>query len=392
MAPGRGRPDHRIGDFRRPARLRGEIELADRPLSYDVSYSRSWSSIEQQYETLIRDRTERAIVGLGGPNCSPNGTESFNFLGHPAFAPLGGLFDIVFPGYILNTRETMSLALTSSNHGQDGCEFFNPYLTALSNPELANSPELIDWMTASDILRADKRNKLTVFDAVVSGELFEMTGGMAQFAAGYQYRQRNASGIAPDINLPGLRVITGYDDNSTRASLVNPLPLLDDRPNAYVDGITNNLECSNCIFNFDDERNIQAVFLELSLPFAENVESQVALRWEDYGGNIGSQVSPKVALSWRPVDELLLRGSFSQSFRAPNIGVVNQAFEASSTSVLDPIRNQDVRAGLLPATNENAQSNSSFTVGAPNPDLGNENADTYSVASNGRRMVPSTAC
>jgi len=359
--------------------LRGEISLADRPLSYDVSYSRSWSSVEQQYETLIRDRTERAIVGLGGPNCTPNGTENFNFLGHPSFAPLGGLFDIVFPGYILNTRETMSLALTSSNHGQDGCEFFNPYLTALSNPALANSPELIDWMTAREILRADKRNKLTVFDAVVSGELFEMTGGTAQFAAGYQYRERNAAGIAPDINLPGLRVITGYDDNGTRASPVNPFPLADDRPNAYADGITNNLECSNCIFNFDDERNIQAVFLELSLPFAENVESQLALRWEDYGGNIGSQVSPKIALSWRPVEELLLRSSFSQSFRAPNIGVVNQAFEASSTSVLDPIRNQDVRAGLLPATNENAQSNSSFTVGAPNPDLGNENADTYSA-------------
>lgn len=359
--------------------LRGEIEFADRPLSYDVSYSRSWSSIEQQYETLIRDRTERAIVGLGGPDCTPNGTENFNFLGFPAFAPLAGLFDIVFPGYILNTRETMSLALTSSNHGQGGCQFFNPYLTSLANPNLANSPELIDWMTADDILRADKQNKLTVFDAVVSGELFEMTGGTAQFAAGYQHRRRNASGIAPEINLPGLRVITGYDDNGTQASFVNPLPLLDDRPIAWEDGITNNLECSNCIFNFDDERSIQAVFLELSLPFAENVESQVALRYEDYGGNIGSQVSPKLAISWRPVEELLLRTSYSQSFRAPNIGVVNQAFEAFGTSVLDPIRNQDVRAGLLPATNEHAQSNGSFTVGAPNPDLGNENADTYSA-------------
>lgn len=359
--------------------LRGEIEFADRPLSYDVSYSRSWSSIEQQYETLIRDRTERAIVGLGGPDCTPNGTENFNFLGYPAFAPLAGLFDIVFPNYILNTRETMSLALTSSNHGQDGCQFFNPYLTSLSNPELANSPELIDWMTASDILRADKQNKLTVFDAVVSGELFEMTGGAAQFAVGYQHRRRNASGIAPEINLPGLRVITAYDDNGTQASFVNPLPLLDDRPIAYADEITNNLECANCIFNFDDERSIQAVFLELSLPFADNVESQVALRWEDYGGNIGSQISPKFAISWRPVEELLLRTSYSQSFRAPNIGVVNQAFEAFGTSVLDPIRNQDVRAGLLPATNENAQSNNSFTVGAPNPDLGNENADTLSA-------------
>ncbi|MEX2489033.1 MAG: TonB-dependent receptor, partial [Pseudomonadales bacterium] len=84
-------------------------------------------------------------------------------------------------------------------------------------------------------------------------------------------------------------------------------------------------------------------------------------------------------MSWRPVEDLLLRASWSQSFRAPNIGVVNQAFEAFGTNVLDPIRNQDVRAGLLPATNANGISNFSFTVGAPNPNLGTENADTYNV-------------
>ena len=56
------------------------------------------------------------------------------------------------------------------------------------------------------INRADKRNQLLVFDAVVSGEMFEMTGGTAQFAAGIQRRERDASGIAPEINLPGLSV------------------------------------------------------------------------------------------------------------------------------------------------------------------------------------------
>jgi outer membrane receptor protein involved in Fe transport len=348
--------------------LRGDFEWGDRAMTYDVSYSVSQSSVEQQYETLIRDRTELALYGLGGPNCTPDGTPNFNFLTVPGFGALGGLFDIVFPNYILNTRENWSLALTSTNHGQGGCEFFNPYLTSLTNPDLATSQELIDWISATDILRADKRNELAVFDAVVTGELFEMAGGTAQFAAGYQHRSRRATGKAPDINLPGLTLITGYD---------SPTPF--GVPNQFATEITNNLECANCIFNFEDERDIDAVFLEFSLPFAANVESQVALRWEDYGGNIGSDVSPKVALSWRPVDELLLRGSYSRSFRAPNISVVNQAFEAFGTTILDPLRNQDVRAGLLPATNENAQNNGSFTVGKPNPLLGSETADTYST-------------
>ncbi len=348
--------------------LRGDFNWGERAMTYDVTYSLSQSSIEQEYETLIRDRTELALYGLGGENCTPNGSTDVNFLGVPGFGALSGLFDIVFPNYILNTREGWSQALTSTNHGQGGCEFYNPYLTSLTDPSLANSQELIDWITAKNLLRADKRNELEVFDAVITGELFEMTGGTAQFATGYQRRERRATGRAPDLHFPGLTVITGY---------ASPSPFAP--PSEYATEITNNLECANCIFNFADERDIDAVFLELSLPFAENVETQIALRWEDYGGNIGSDVSPKIALSWRPIDELLLRASFSESFRAPNIGVVNQAFEAFGTTLLDPLRNQDVRAGLLPATNENAQNNFSFTVGQPNPYLDPEKADTYNV-------------
>ena len=77
--------------------------------------------------------------------------------------------------------------------------------------------------------------------------------------------------------------------------------------------------------------------------------SQVALRYEDYE-DIGSALSPKVAASWRPVEELLLRASWSESFRAPNIGVVNQAFEANATSIQDPLRNQRVRAPIPAGT------------------------------------------
>jgi iron complex outermembrane recepter protein len=151
--------------------------------------------------------------------------------------------------------------------------------------------------------------------------------------------------------------------------------------------ISNNLECANCIFNFDHSRSVTALFLELSIPFARNVETQFALRYEDYGGNIGSDISPKLALSWRPVDDLLLRGSYSQSFRAPNIGVIFESFEAFQTQVQDPISNQQVRAGLLPPTVENGQLETTFTLGAPNPNLASESANTYSL---GFQWTPST--
>ena len=353
------------------AGFRGDFEGFGRDLEYDLSVAWSESSIEQEVSTLMRDRTELAINGLGGPNCTPNGRDDINFMALPDFAPLAGIFDLVFPNYVLNTLDTSSQALTSTNHGRDGCQFFNPYLSALSDPNLANSAELVDWMDTR-ILRADKRNQLFVIDAIVNGDIGEMAGGTAAFATGFQYRQRNASGRAPEINLPGLSPIKSH-----AAGLPFPQSLFAPVTERYSE-ITNNLECANCIFNFNDQRDIRSVFVELSLPWAENVETQVALRYEDYE-DIGSALSPKVALSWRPVEELLLRASWSESFRAPNIGVVNQAFEANGTSIQDPLRNQGVRAGLLPAIDANAVQNSSYTRGAPNPDLDPEYADTFNI-------------
>ncbi|MCG8414699.1 MAG: TonB-dependent receptor plug domain-containing protein, partial [Pseudomonadales bacterium] len=70
------------------AGFRGEFEIADRPIGYDISASWSYSSVEQNYLTLQRDRTELALQGLGGPNCVPNGVPDFDFT-NPAVDPFG---------------------------------------------------------------------------------------------------------------------------------------------------------------------------------------------------------------------------------------------------------------------------------------------------------------
>jgi outer membrane receptor protein involved in Fe transport len=121
------------------------------------------------------------------------------------------------------------------------------------------------------------------------------------------------------------------------------------------------------------------VFGELSLPFWDNVETQIALRFEDYGGQIGSELSPKVAMSWRPIDTLLVRGSYSESFRAPNIAIIEQGLESGSITFRDPISNQAVRAGLLPPIDANAEPEQTYTLGGPAPDVGNEYANTYGI-------------
>ncbi len=356
------------------AGLRGDFDFKERDWNYDVGVSWSASSNEQSYTVHNRRNTELAANGLGGPNCTPNGVSDFDFAGQPG--PFGGAVpqawdffnagytQTFFPGYVLTTRESLSLGLTSNNQGQGGCEFYNPFLTQFTDPSVGNSPELLDWMTER-VLRADKRNKLLVFDALVGGELMELAGGTAAVAFGLQYRERNTKSRAPALNDPGLpNSILGYDAAGV--------------PNEFHD-VENNYECSSCIFNFDNTRDTRALFMELSLPFMDNVETQIAVRYEDYGGNIGSEVSPKIAMSWRPIESLIVRGSFSQSFRAPNIDIIEQGLEASSILFRDPISNQKVRAGLIPATAANGEVEQTFTLGGPAPNVGNEYADTFSA-------------
>ncbi len=361
------------------AGLRGEFTaFDDKRYSYDLSYSWSGTSFEQSYRSFQRDRAELAVNGLGGPNCTPNGISTFNFRDEPGpaggalptmwnvsnYAYYNGYTQTFFPGFVFTTRESISQALTSNNHGRDGCMFYNPFLTSMTNPALANDPALMEWMNPV-IKRADKRNKLGVVDAVLTGEMFDMRGGMAQFAVGGQYRMQNNKSIAPVQNLPGIP-----------AAILTYAP--GGPPNSWH-YVSNNFECSMCAFNYNNDRNVKAVFTELSLPFWENVESQIALRYEDYGGRIGGELTPKVALSWRPMETLLLRASYSQSFRAPNVGIVEEGLESSSNTFRDPLRNQAVRAGLLPVSNDHALPNFTYTLGGPAPYVGNEYADTYST-------------
>ncbi len=367
--------------------LRGEWELGDRILEWDVGYSVGYSSVETKRRDFNRMNIHMAGVGLGGPDCVPNGRPDFDFLSFNDgrrnawnIYQNTSIFDYVFEGYYVQPHEPISYGLTSTNQGKGDCQFYNPFLTALVDPNVANSPELMDWLTEVTAMK-DKRNTQGVFDAMVTGDLFEVRGGMAAFAAGYQRRERTATSHGSNLNLPGLaNAIQGYDHTQILSG-TGPgtgIAAITGVPNEFG-YVSNNMGGASNSLEYDLERDVDAVFVELSVPFWENVESQFALRYEDYGDNVGSEVSPKIALSWRPIETLLVRGSWSQSFRAPNLGIIGAGLDASSATYLDPLNAQEVRAGLLPATNENATLEQTFTLGGPAPDVGNEYADTYSM-------------
>ncbi|WP_269792101.1 TonB-dependent receptor [Stenotrophomonas sp. Iso1] len=82
--------------------------------------------------------------------------------------------------------------------------------------------------------------------------------------------------------------------------------------------------------------DLDEVYLELNIPvlsdmpFAKELSFNVASRYSDYS-NFGDTINSKFGFVWRPMSELLVRGTYAQGFRAPTIddlyGGINSSFE-----------------------------------------------------------------
>ncbi len=76
----------------------------------------------------------------------------------------------------------------------------------------------------------------------------------------------------------------------------------------------------------------KSVFAEMVLPILEDLEADIAVRYDQYS-DFGSTVNPKVSFAYRPTDDLLLRASYGEGFRAPNMddlyGNRSQSFDSA---------------------------------------------------------------
>ena len=168
--------------------------------------------------------------------------------------------------------------------------FFNPFSTAIT-AGAGDNASLLDFIIDTQV--RDYTSDLTVIEGFVSQELFDLPAGPVAVAVGAQYRDNDLRQDIDDLSL-----------NDGFAFLVG--------------GRT-----------FDGSQDVFGIFGEVSVPIADWIDLQLALRHERYGEDEGgSTTDPKIALLVRPNDQLSLRGSFSTSFRAPS---VFQQFGESTT-------------------------------------------------------------
>jgi outer membrane receptor protein involved in Fe transport len=257
---------------------------------FDTSVSYSSNNVTESSPTVIQQRFANAINGLGGPSCDP----------------------------------------ATGAPGVGNCMWFNPFASRFNDPALMNDPAVEQFMRSSNDL--DQTAELLVFDAVVSGDLFDMSAGTVRGAFGLQYRDESL-----DVNrnleatIPGTFVFVGG-------------------------GI-----------EIDQSQDVYALFGELAIPLAENVEAQLAVRYEDYGSGIGNTTDPKLAVLWSINDFFSVRGSASTTFRSPTL---HQRFNQETNLI--PLADVP-KGGGTPATGFRAADT------AGNPNLEPESATTYNL-------------
>jgi iron complex outermembrane recepter protein len=118
------------------------------------------------------------------------------------------------------------------------------------------------------------------------------------------------------------------------------------------------------------DRNVTAVYLETLIPVLDEVELSIAGRYDKYS-DFGSAFSPKASVRYQPLDNLMFRTSWSQSFRAPSLQDLYAANADSADWAKDYVYCQN--NGISAADCPNQQYT---TVRTSNEELKEETANT----------------
>ena len=177
-------------------------------------------------------------------------------------------------------------------------------------------------------------NSIMTVEGQLSGQLLKLPAGSIDFASGASYREET-------FEQPGSSVDAERDVVAIYGEVLVPL-----------------------------------VGLEADVPLIQNLDLSIAGRYEDYS-DFGETFNPKVGLHWRVSDSLALRGSYSESFRAPPLrdiflprsAIVFPTFSAFFTAVEPPTQDPRLPAGRV----------SLLTQTGGNPSLSEETAETWSA-------------
>ena len=164
-----------------------------------------------------------------------------------------------------------------------------------------------------DVYR-DNETSLSTFDIKSSNaNIFELPAGNVGAVVGLEWRRESFI----DDRDPRL-------DGTIRATDLNG----DTFP--FVSDVANSSPSSDS----SGSRTVNSASAEFQIPVLQTLDMQVAARYEDFS-DVGSTTVGKVAFGWRPVNWGLVRGSWSQGYRVPNLVTVNEGLVARENTRTD---------------------------------------------------------
>jgi len=165
--------------------------------------------------------------------------------------------------------------------------------------------------TLIDVYRKNKTDLKLIDFKISNNDLFSLPAGPVGFLAGTEWRKESFVDDR-DPRLDGTITFT----TSTGATF----PYVSDVVNSSPSGDT------------DGHRTTTSLFAEFAVPVFSTLDMQFAARYE-HASDYGSYTVPKVAFGWRIFEPLLIRGSWSKAFRAPNLITINEELVVRSNGV-----------------------------------------------------------
>ena len=162
-----------------------------------------------------------------------------------------------------------------------------------------NDPTLLASLEPYKTQRGNSKN--TSWDLKGSTELTTMAGGPLALATGLQLRKEDFDIVSDP------RIVAG-DFVGLASSTVH------------------------------GSRNVASFYGELSVPFVKNVEIQLAGRYDHYS-DYGNSTTPKIGIKWSPVNQLAVRATYAEAFRAPSLLQISSGnVQSFNANLNDPVR------------------------------------------------------
>jgi len=204
------------------------------------------------------------------------------------------------------TRNRISNTLMTEALADPTAAGYNPFAGGMdTNIERA----LVD-------VHRDGKTDLKMIDFKLSrGDLFDIWGGPIGFLAGFEYREESF-----------------VDDRDPRLDGTIQFTTFQGETFPYVSDVMN----SSPTPDSRGSRDVTSLFTEFAVPLLPTLDLQLALRYENFS-DVGSTTVPKIAFGWRPTEWFMLRGSWSEAFRAPNLVTVNEGLVVRANTREDAV-------------------------------------------------------